>query len=80
VVELRVARLVEERPDPPRLDRWYSAKSAAARWDMHPLTIRRAHYAGRLPGYRILGCLRFREQDLLELLRQEGVPVEEEKP
>ena len=78
VAELRVARLIEERPEPMRVPRLWSTRALSEHWGVHRLTIYRAFQAGRLPGYRVLGCLRFLESDVLSLLHQAGVPVEDQ--
>ncbi len=75
--ELAVARIIEETPDEPRVPRLYSARGIAGRWEVSRMQVYRAHHAGRLPGYRVLGTLRFLEEDVLALLREEGVPLGE---
>lgn len=77
-VDLAVARIIEESKDEPRVPRLYSARGIAARCELSRMQVYRAHHAGRLPGYRLLGTLRFLESDLLRLLREEGVPLREE--
>jgi hypothetical protein len=76
VVRINAARVVEECDEAPRLPRLYSAKGAAARFDCSRGLLFKLYQEGRLPGYRLLSCddprrqpLRFREQDLLALLR-----------
>ncbi len=80
VVQLDAARIVEEVAEPTRVPRFFSTKSTAARWDLSRMSVYRAFKAGRLRGYRVCGALRFREEDLLEFLRAEGVPIEGDCP
>ncbi len=68
-------RVVEERTEATAVPRLWSVKAIAQRWNISRMQVYRAHYRGRLPGYRVLGTLRFMESDLLRLLREEGVPA-----
>ena len=70
-------RIVEERPALPLVPRMYGARSLSQRLNISRSLIYRAHATGRLPGFRLLGTLRFLETDILELLRAEGVPLGE---
>jgi len=75
VVELRVGRVIEEQADATLVPRLWSVKAIAARWCLSRMQVYRAHRAGRLPGYRVLGTLRFLEDDVLGLLAKDGVPL-----
>ena len=77
VVELRVGRVIEERTEPTRVPRLWSARAISSRWELSRMQVYRAHRNRRLPGYRVLGTLRFLEEDVIALLREEGVPVGE---
>ena len=74
-VDLPVAHLVHEPADATRVPRLWSVRSIASRWNVSRMQIYRAHRNGRLRGYRVLGTLRFLEEDVLALLRHEGLPV-----
>lgn len=74
--DLPVARLIHEATDQTRVPRLWSAKAIASHWNMSRMHVYRAHRVGRLKGYRVLGTLRFLEDDVLGLLRAEGLPVE----
>ncbi|MBI4240258.1 MAG: hypothetical protein HY613_00960 [Candidatus Rokubacteria bacterium] len=80
MVDLPVGRVIEEIADATMVPRLWSAKAIAARWNLNRMQVYRAHRGGRLPGYRVLGTLRFLERDVLALLREEGVPVGREIP
>ena len=60
---------------PVQLPRFWSVRVISSRWNISRQQIYRAHKAGQLRGFRILGTLRFLEEDLLDLLRREGVPL-----
>ena len=70
-----VARLVQESAAPTRVPRLWSVKAIGSRWNVSRMQVYRAHRNGRLRGYWVLGTLRFLEEDVLALLRDEGVPV-----
>ena len=76
-VQLRIVRVIEERSQATQIPRLWSTRALAARLSVHRLTIYRAHRKGRLPGVRVLGCLRFTEEAVVRLLREEGVEIEE---
>ena len=45
---------------------WFTAGQLAARWQVHPMTIRRYFYAGRLKGRTFSpGVIRFQLKDVL---------------
>ena len=75
-----VVHTVETQPEASALPRLWSARAVAAHWNISRVQVYRAHHAGRLPGYQVLGTLRFRESDLLRLLCEEGVPLGEAQP
>jgi len=75
-VDARIGYVIEERTEATKVPRLWSVKAIAARWCLSRMQVYRAHRAGRLHGYRVLGTLRFLESDVLALLLQEGVPVE----
>jgi hypothetical protein len=77
--ELRVGRMLQEHVDVTQVPRLWSAKAIASRWNLSRMQVYRAHKAGRLTGYSVLGTLRFLEDDVLRLLEKEGVPVGETK-
>jgi len=58
-----------------RVPRLWSARSLAERWQISRALVYRLHKEGRLPGLRLLGVLRFREEDLINLLHEEGIDV-----
>ena len=68
--------IVEERTEPTKIPRLWSARSLSERWHISRALVYRLHAQGRIPGIRLLGVLRFREEDLLQLLRSEGVTGE----
>lgn len=64
--------LIEESsPEPTRLPRLWSVRSLAERWQISRRQIYRFHEDGKLPGVRVMGVLRFREEDLMRLLEEE---------
>ncbi len=76
-VQVRVVSVIEKHLEATRIPRLWSTKALAARWGVNRLTIYRAHRKGRLPGIRVLGCLRFTEDAVIQLLRDEGVEIKE---
>lgn len=69
-------RIVDERTTPTRVPRLWSARSLADRWHISRTLVYKLHSLGRLTGIRLFGVLRFREEDVLDLLRREGINVD----
>ena len=76
VIELDVARLIDERTDTTRVPRLFGPRTLAARFDLSRMTLYRLHKEGKLRGVRVAGVLRFTETDVLNFLRAEGLEVE----
>jgi len=63
----------EEKTPPTKVPRLWSARSLSERWHISRALVYRLHQQGKLRGVRLLGVLRFREDDILELLKHEGL-------
>jgi len=72
---LEAVCISEEKIAATKVPRLWSARSLSERWQVSRGLIYRIHKQGRLPGVRLLGVLRFQEEDLLRLLREEGLDV-----
>ncbi len=68
-----------QRPVESKLPAFWSARALSQHWRISRQQIYEAHKDGRLRGFRILGTLRFLEDDLLALLKREGIPVQAEE-
>jgi hypothetical protein len=69
--KLRPIRVVEARPVPTKVPSLWSARSLAERWHVSRALLYKLHRQGRLTGVRLLGVLRFREEDVLKLMDKE---------
>ena len=68
--------IVEQRTAKTMVPHLWSARSLSARWGVSRALIYKLFHSGRLRGVRLFGCLRFMEEDVLALLREEGVNVD----
>ena len=55
---------------------FWSVRALHLHWRISRQQLYEAHRSGRLRGFRIFGTLRFLEDDLIEYLKQAGVPEE----
>ena len=77
-MRLEAVRIVEERPEPTRMPRLWSAKVLAERFCVSFMTLYRAYREGHLPGYHLTDSdrsLRFLEADVLAWLGTKGIPI-----
>jgi len=74
--QIEAIQVIEECTKPTKIPRLWSARSLSQRWQVSRALIYRLHKQGRLPGLKLLGVLRFREEDLIQLLHEEGLHVE----